>query len=148
VATISMAAPMRSSTSTNAMRAGLSVTSSITSSEPGVMVAATTQNAADEDRRARGVERAGCAKVTRRALVDPGDRRAESDEHARCGRGWARLGDLGGAAGLQAGEDQRGLTRAGRELMPGAGQSPPRTTNGGAYVGAAVDVRSSPAAVR
>ena len=43
-----MSAPMRTSTSTNAIRDGFSATSSITSSEPGVMVAATTQNAADD----------------------------------------------------------------------------------------------------
>ena len=39
---------MRRSTSTNAIRDGFSATPSITSSEPGAMAAATTQNAADD----------------------------------------------------------------------------------------------------
>ena len=62
---------------------GCSATSSTTRSDPGVMVAATTQNAADDGSpgtsKSNGPRRAG--GDPHRALVDPGDRRAERGEH-------------------------------------------------------------------
>ena len=125
VGSTSIDAPMRRSTSTNAMRVGLSATPSITSSEPGVIVAATHQNAADD-----GSPGTSSVERRRRARARPGpscrrrvDRRAERGEHALgVVAARRRLGDLGDAVGLQAGEHQRGLhLRAGdRELVRGA----------------------------
>ena len=112
VGTTSMSAPMRRSTSTKPSRVGLSETSSITISEPGVIDAATTKNAADDGSPGTSRSNGSTARRARRATVRPStvDRRAERGEHA-LGVVARRRGrhDLGRAVGLQPGEEQRRL---------------------------------------
>ena len=137
VISTSTVAPIRRSTSTNAMRVGLHATPSTTTSESGVTAAPTSQNAADDGSPGIAASNA-CGAPDRTRIVVASTRsmrRAERGQHplgvvaAR-----VRLGDLGDAARLQAGEHERGLHLRARDRRARARSrrsAPPSTVSGG-----------------
>ena len=128
-----MSAPIRRSTSTNAIRDGLSATPSRTISEPGVMHAATTKNAADDGSPGTSSSKGpGAPDSTRTVPFAVGHGCAQRGEHAlgviTAGDGFD---DLGRARCLEAGEHERALhlrARNRRRWRPVS--APPRTTTG------------------